>query len=125
MQPLKILIADDSKLMCERLSVGLQEIGGISVIGQAQDGQDAIKFIENDLPDVVILDIQMPKTSGIEVLKRIQQQNRRPVVMMFTNYPYQQYRTTCAKAGADYFFDKSKEFDKLMRTVRRISRGAA
>ncbi|MFB3895168.1 MAG: response regulator transcription factor [bacterium] len=110
---MKIFIADDSAVIRERLISLLSECPGIEIIGQAQDAAETMKLLETLNPDVVILDIRMPGESGIEVLRNIKQCKQAPKVIMLTNYPYPQYRDKCLELGADYFFDKSTEFNKI------------
>jgi DNA-binding NarL/FixJ family response regulator len=110
---LKVLIVDDSKMVCERISMLVSEVEGMEVAGFAIDGCDAIEQNRRLEPDVVILDIRMPGKNGIEVLKEIKELSRDTVVIVLTNYPDRQHRKSCRRAGADYFFDKSVEFDKI------------
>lgn len=110
---MRILIADDSPLLRERLMVLLSEVKQIEVIGEAQDVPEALDRIVTLKPDTVILDIRMPGGNGIDVLRNIKRNCPNIAVIMFTNYPYRQYRETCRRAGADFFLDKSTEFEKL------------
>jgi len=117
---MRIFIADDSELLRVRLVNMLSEIEGIEIIGQAQDSLSAIEFIEKLDPHVVILDIRMPQGNGIKVLEAIKENLRSPKVIIFTNYPYPQYRKRYMDGGADFFFDKSTEFEKLVDTVKYL-----
>jgi DNA-binding NarL/FixJ family response regulator len=117
---MKVLIADDSEYMRERLIEMLSELKNVEIIGQAQDAPEAIKSIRELRPDVVILDIRMPGRNGIEVLQKIKKYKKAPIVIMFTNYPYPQYRKKCMDLGADFFFDKFNEFDKLIDVLEKI-----
>ncbi|MCK4336311.1 MAG: response regulator transcription factor [Candidatus Aminicenantes bacterium] len=110
---LKALVADDSDVTRSRILTLLSENPGVGVIGEAKDGLEASILTEKLKPDIVILDIRMPKKNGIETLKLIKKNDPPPIVIMLTNFPYQQYKKECKKAGADYFFDKSMEFDKI------------
>jgi DNA-binding NarL/FixJ family response regulator len=117
---MKIFIADDSAVFRERLIEMLSELPEIEIIGQAEDGIQATKLIEKLNPDVVILDIRMPGGSGIDVLEDIKKINAVPIVIILTNYPYPQYRKKCMKAGADYFFDKATEFEKVTEVLIKL-----
>jgi DNA-binding NarL/FixJ family response regulator len=116
---MKIFIVDDSKLMRERIIHLLSGVGGVEIAGQAQNGFEATDRIRKIKPDAVILDIRMPGKNGIDTLQEIKKQNATPLIIMFTNYPYAQYRKKCLKAGADYFLDKSSEFDKLIDVLKQ------
>jgi DNA-binding NarL/FixJ family response regulator len=110
---LKVLIADDSSLLRERIGEMISEIEGVELIGQAGDAQAALEAIRRLKPHVAILDIRMPKGSGIRVLAQVKGEPSPPIVIMFTAFPYPQYRQKCLEAGADYFFDKASEFERL------------
>ena len=116
---MKVFIADDSVQIRERLIEMLSELPEIEIIGVAGDAPEAIRDIWKLNPDMVILDIRMPGGSGIEVLKEIKEKSH-PVVVMLTNYPYPQYRKKCMDLGADYFFDKSTEFEKVTEVLKRL-----
>lgn len=117
---MKVFIADDSALVCERIIGMLTELPEIEIAGQARNAQEAIESIHKSKPDVVILDIRMPGGSGIEVLKNIKKDKSAPLVIMLTNYPYPQYRKKCLDEGADFFFDKSTEFEKLVEVFKKL-----
>lgn len=117
---MKVFIADDSTVLRERLVEMLSELPGIEIIGQAQDVAEALTSIKKLNPDVVILDIRMPGGSGIDVLQDIKKDKQAPLVIVLTNYPYPQYRKKCLGLGADYFFDKSTEFEKITEVVKQM-----
>ena len=98
----------------------LSELPEIEIIGQAQDGLEATNLIKKLNPDVVILDIRMPRENGIDVLQNIKRDKQAPIVIMLTNYPYPQYRKKCMEAGADFFFEKSTEFEKVMEVLKKV-----
>ena len=120
---LKVLIADDSALVRERLVGMLSQLEQVEIIGQARDGLEAIDSIRKLSPDVVLLDIRMPKSSGINVLESINTDACHPIVVVMTNYTYPQYRRKCIEAGAHFFFDKSTEFDKIPAVLKRLILG--
>jgi DNA-binding NarL/FixJ family response regulator len=120
----KVFIADDSALLRERLIDMLSELEGIEIVGQARDSLSAVRSIHKLKPDVVILDIWMPGGSGFNVLQNIKKNKVASVVIMFTNYPYPQYRKKCMDAGADFFFDKSSEFGKITEVLKQLIKGS-
>ena len=115
--PMKVFIVDDSLIVRARIMTMLSDINNLEVIGHAQNKSDATEAINRLKPDVVIIDIQMPGGSGIELLKEIKKYTPSPMTIMFTNYPYTQIRKECRQAGADYFFDKSKDFEKIAQVL--------
>ena len=121
LKPMKIFIADDSSGIRERLGNMISEIAGAEVIGCAKNGLEAIDGITHLNPDVVILDIQLPIRNGIEVLHSIRHRQITSKVIILTNYPFPQYRQRCIEEGADYFFDKSTEFEKVQTLLEQLS----
>jgi DNA-binding NarL/FixJ family response regulator len=120
--PVKVFIADDSLIVRERLVALLDELSGVEIVGQAEHVAEAISAIWKLQPDVVILDIRMPGGSGIDVLQNIKQAGAGPIVIILTNYPFPGYRQKCLQAGADFFLDKSTEFDQIPALVERLYR---
>ena len=120
---MKVFIADDSDVVRERLVVMLSGIEGIEIIGEAKDGPEAEEFIQELKPDAVILDIRMPFRSGLDVLRHIKDSDPAPKVIILTNYPYPHYRRRCMEEGADFFFDKSGEFDKVIEVLKQLANG--
>jgi len=111
---MKIIIADDSPIFRARLFTLLDELEDVEIVGQADSGPGALEIIRTSSPDAVIMDIRMPGLTGIQVLEEIRKTRPDLLIVMMTNYSYQQYRERCRKAGADYFFDKSHDIEKIL-----------
>jgi DNA-binding NarL/FixJ family response regulator len=111
--PLKVLIVDDSLLLRERLCCSLERIDGIEVAGKACDVQGGIEAFRRLQPDVVVLDLQMPGGTGIDVLEVIKRENPATKVLILTNHPHPQLHTKCQDAGAEWFFDKTEESGRV------------
>jgi DNA-binding NarL/FixJ family response regulator len=122
---MKILIADDSSVVRERLINLLADVPGVEVVGQAQDAMEARNLVEKLRPDVAILDLRMPKGSGADVLWDIRKLNPTPTVIMLTNYSHPENRKKCMERGADYFFDKSTEFQNVLSVLKVMLHGSA
>jgi DNA-binding NarL/FixJ family response regulator len=120
---LKVFITDDSAIVRERLVTMILALPEITVVGQAQDAREAVDAIRRTRPDVVILDIRMPGGSGIDVLRRLKKMQPALKVIMLTNYAYRQYREKCEAVGADFFFDKSTEFDQIPQALEQVRHG--
>ncbi len=111
---MRVLIVDDSSIIADRLATLLSEVSReIRVVGQARDVDEALTAAWALKPDVLILDLGLPSGSGIDVLAEVKRADPVPIVVILTNYPYPQYRKRCLELGADFFFDKSTEFDSL------------
>ena len=117
---MKVFLVDDSAIVLEKLAAMISGIDGVEIAGQALNARDAIQSIVKLKPDVVILDIRMNGGSGMDVLKRIKKEIPPPIVIMLTNYPYPQYREKCQALGADYFFDKVTEIEKIYDTFKQL-----
>ncbi|MCH7732545.1 MAG: response regulator transcription factor [Candidatus Marinimicrobia bacterium] len=117
---MKILVADDSQLIRDRLKKVISKINGVTHIYQAANTTEALNIFRNSHPNVVILDISMPDTSGIDVLEIVKEENPLTKVIMLTNYPSQQFRTVCSNLGADFFFVKSDEFFEIPRVIKDL-----
>jgi len=122
---MRILIADDSAVVRERLIGLLTDLRGIEVVGQAEDAIEARNLAEKLRPDVAILDLRMPKGSGADVLSDLKKLNPAPKVIMLTNYPHPENRKKCMDGGADYFFDKSNEFQEVVSVLMGMLPGPA
>ena len=116
---MKVLIVDDSHLLRERLTALISELPEIKIIGQAESAEKAINSIRILKPDVTILDIRMPGGNGFEVLKNIKNDKLAPLIIVLTNYSYPQYRKKCMDSGADFFFEKSTEFQKVIEVLKK------
>jgi DNA-binding NarL/FixJ family response regulator len=102
----------------------LEAVEGVGLVAAATNPAEALGAIRTSIPDVLVLDIQMPGGSGVEVLRAVRQAGLPTVVIILTNYATPWYRDTCLSDGADYFFDKSTEFDKVADVVERLARAA-
>ena len=117
----KVFIVDDSPVVRERLIGLLAELACVDIVGQADIAFEAISAIRRVKPDVVVLDISMPGGSGMHVLETVKKEKPSPLVIMLTNFAHDQYRQKCFQLGADYFFDKSSEFEKVLSVLNECN----
>jgi len=120
---MNILIADDSPLLRERIKLLLNGFENVSVVGEAENGAEALQLIRETNPDLAIVDIRMPEMNGIELLKKIRSECSRTKVCILTNFPYKQYRQRCMAEGADFFFDKNNDIEQLTKVIATLSGG--
>ena len=120
---MKLFVADDSAAIRGRIVKILMDVPNAVVVGEASDGFETMRGIPVSKPDLVILDLQMPKGTGIEILPQIKNLSPPPLVMVLTNYATSRHREACARLGADYFFDKSREFEDAIGTIERLANG--
>lgn len=122
---MRILIADDSPLVVERVSAMLAEMSTVQVVGRAGTVLEAAQAVRDLRPDVMILDLEMPDGSGLDVLEGIDRDQRAPIVIVLTNHGTSHYRRKCLESGAHFFLDKSVEFDKLAEVLQTLNNGDA
>lgn len=122
---MRVLIADDSAVVVERLADLLREIPAVELVGKAGTVSEAIVNIQVMNPDAVILDLQMPDGTGLDVLRAIRPNHPFLQVVICTNYPYPKYREECLLAGANFFLDKSTEFERIPLIFQELLRTAS
>jgi DNA-binding NarL/FixJ family response regulator len=115
---MKVLIAEDSPLVAERLKELLSELDQVEIIGPAPDGDAAVQLFQRHRPGVALLDLHMPGHGGLDALLEIRKQGHSCAVVMLTNYDLPEYRDACLRAGADFFLRKSAEFERVVEIVR-------
>ncbi len=118
------MVVDDSPIVRERLVDLIAEIPGVEVIGQAEAADKALEAINTLKPSVLVLDISMPGGSGFVVLEALQKTKSVPLIIVLTNLAHEIYRKKCLKMGADYFFDKSTEFEEVRYLLERLPQPA-
>jgi len=120
LKPARLLIVDDSILIVKRLTTTLYEVLPNTEIICVLKGADALVVMENSQPEIVLLDLQLPDMNGIEVLKKIKKKYPTTAVVILSNNSVPYNRTTCIKAGAEGFYDKSTEFEKAIDHLQNI-----
>ena len=115
-----MLIVDDNMRFIERMIGLLDENTNIGYINVANDYNEATRIIDEERPDVVLLDINLPGKSGIEILKQIRNSGKNSHVIMVTNHADEYYRDQCKEIGADHFLDKSNDFSKVPGIIRQL-----
>ena len=113
----RIYIVDDSIAIRQKLIALLAECKQVRVIGQAGLAEEAIKGIRDLQPDMVLLDIRLPGRSGLWLLSQIKSVWPKMAVIIMTNYDYPQYRRQSFDAGADEFFNKTLEFERMIHLL--------
>jgi DNA-binding NarL/FixJ family response regulator len=111
---MNVFVVEDSSLLRERLIRNLTGIHGVEVAGYSDTAEEAIQQIQAVHPDAIILDIRLRQGTGFQVLQAVKTKGKPPLVIVLTNFAYPQYRNKYIEAGADYFFDKSNEFDQVV-----------
>jgi DNA-binding NarL/FixJ family response regulator len=119
--PLRVLLADDSAVVRDRIAAILAAVEGVVVVGQAVDTDATLAALGTTHPDVVVLDLFMPGGGGLVVLGALANRPDRPTVIVFTNFPDQEYREACVRLGAHHFLDKSRDAPELIRLIEGMA----
>ncbi len=120
---MKVFIADGSKFGLRRILALLNDIKHFELVGYSADVFGAVVSIRATKPEVVILDLEMRGDTGIRVLKTIKEELPSITFIIVTNFSSDQYRNRCKELGAEFFFDKSAEFQKIPETIKHLAEG--
>jgi DNA-binding NarL/FixJ family response regulator len=117
----RVFIVDDSAAIRLRLTEMLSCMENVRVVGEAKSAREAIAAILRVRPDSVLLDLNLMGRTGIDVMRSVLPQAPSIVFVVLTNHPEPQYRRACTEAGATYFLDKSREFDRVRDVIAQIA----
>ncbi len=123
MDKIRIVIADDHAVVREGTRTLLEREEDMEVVGEASDGEEAVKVIEKNKPDVAILDISMPKLSGIEVTKRIKSRLPSTGILILTAYDNDEYVFALLEAGAAGYLLKDVSGTEIVEAIRSVYSG--
>jgi len=124
-EPLSVFIADDSDSFRTSLKAVLGDIPGVNIVGEVSHAGQLMDKLFRLKPDLVILDIRMSGGNSFNVLKQIKKMIPSTIVSIITEYAFDLYYTKCLELGADYFFDKSMEIERLIKTIGQMSHAHA
>ncbi len=124
-EPIRVLIADDQQLLRAGFRVILESEPGIEVIGEAEDGVDAIAKAQSLRPDVVLMDIRMPKLDGLGATEHLTKRPDGPRVVVLTTFDQNEYVVRALRAGAYGFLLKDAPATRLVAAVRAAAGGDA
>jgi two-component system response regulator DevR len=113
----RIYIVEDSAIVRGRIISMIMSVEGVDIVGTAETMKEASDGIFQSNPDTVILDIRLNDGNGIDLLQQIKVEKPLIKVIMLTNYNIPLYEKRCKELGADYFFDKSKDFEKILEVI--------
>jgi DNA-binding NarL/FixJ family response regulator len=120
---IKILLADDHAVVRRGIRDFLEEDAEIELIAEADDGDEAWRLLTRGLPDVAVLDIQMPAMGGIELTRRIKERYPTVRVLILTAYDDEPYVLALLRAGADGYVLKTAQSTDLLRAVKQVAAG--
>lgn len=123
MERIKVLIADDHRVVREGLAAILKTKENIAVVGEAQDGHEALEKVRALVPDVVLMDVSMPRMNGVEATRQIKREFPHIGIIALTMYDEQQYIFDLVRAGATGYLLKDTDSAQIVAAIRAIYRG--
>ena len=124
MEPYRVILADDHILFRQGMKKIFDEIPQTQVVGEAGDGQEAIELVKKLVPDLAILDISMPKLSGIEVCRESRQLLPAVKILVLTMHKEKEFLYQALSAGAQGYLLKEDSDEELFAAIETIRRGA-
>jgi DNA-binding NarL/FixJ family response regulator len=118
---IRVLIADDHRLFAQALEAFLSNDERIEVVGKARDGEEAVKIARSKKPDVILMDIAMPKVDGVEATKRIRSNGGRPCVLMLTGSNSTGDVARAREAGASAYVTKDRIASQLIDVILELA----
>jgi DNA-binding NarL/FixJ family response regulator len=115
-----IVLADADAHFRDRLKKRLEKITGVRVVGESSDSEETTAMILNRKPDIAILNFSLRDGCCIEALRHIKQLMVPPIIIVVTDDPSLDNETACSLAGADFFFGKATEDQKIVNTIRLL-----
>jgi DNA-binding NarL/FixJ family response regulator len=122
---ISVVIADDQPVVRTGFRTILDAHDDIAVVGEAGDGQEALHVVTAERPDVVLMDIRMPRLDGLEATRRLLAREQPPRVLIMTTFDLDEYVLEALRAGASGFLLKDIGRDDLARAVRTVAAGEA
>jgi DNA-binding NarL/FixJ family response regulator len=119
----RVILADDHPIVRAGIRRLLERAGDIEVVGEASDGIEALHLVEELVPDVLLLDVEMPGLKGTEVARRLQVTGSPVHILALSSYDDEQYVLGMLDSGAAGYLTKEEAPQTLVQAVRRIARG--
>ena len=121
--PYRIVIAEDHTILREGLRALLSSKPDFEIVGEAEDGRDAIRRVGEERPDLILMDLSMPKMNGLEAIKEINKQNPETKVIVLTVHRTEEYIHAALQAGADGYVLKDATHKELEMAIMNVLEG--
>ena len=121
---IRILLADGNEEFCGRLKQTLEENENFTVVGMAADGERACELLQTCRPDILALDLMLPKADGIAVLKKARELERAPLALVMTGFMTEYVGTMAAELGVQYFMSKPCDCQAVADRIAEITAGS-
>jgi DNA-binding NarL/FixJ family response regulator len=123
--PIRVLLADDQRIVREGLSMLVGLLPGIEVVGTAADGEEAVRLALARAPDVVLMDLRMPRVDGIEAIRRLARERPQARVIALTTFADEPTVLSALRAGARGYLTKDAGAEEIHRAILAVARGEA
>lgn len=123
MSSINVLLAEDHVITRQGIRRLIEDEKGVKVIGEASDGEEAVQMTTDLKPDIIIMDIAMPKLNGIEATKQIKQLPLCTIILILTAYDYEEYIFPILDAGAAGYLLKDVSGSELIDAIRTVHKG--
>jgi len=120
---IKVLVADDHEIVRQGLKTIISECLDLSIVGEAENGNQVLKIVKKTKVDVVLLDFDMPGKNGLDTLIELKALYPKLPVMILSIFPEDHYGTRFLKAGASGYLQKSSATDQLIDAIRKVFNG--
>lgn len=120
---IRVVLADDHVFVRDGIKSLLENEANIEVVGEATDGLEALKIVEINKPDLLILDIRMPNMTGIEVVEKLRSQNNTLKIVMLSMHESEEYVLKSIKAGADGYLLKGSSKEEFLKALHTVANG--
>ena len=122
---IRVLLADDQRVVREGLGTLLGLLDGIELVGTAADGEEAVALAERHDPDVVLMDLRMPRVDGVEAIRQLAERGERPRTIALTTYADDASVLGALRAGARGYLTKDAGAEEIRAAVEAVARGEA
>jgi DNA-binding NarL/FixJ family response regulator len=120
---IRVLLADDQRVVREGLGTLLGLLDGIELVGTAADGEEALALVSEHDPDIVLMDLRMPRLDGIEAIRRLTERGERPAAIALTTYADDASVLGALRAGARGYLTKDAGAEEIRDAVQAVARG--
>lgn len=120
---IRVVLADDHVFVRDGIKSLLENEANIEVVGEATDGLEALKIVDTEQPDLLILDIRMPNLTGIEVVEKLRSQNNLVKIVMLSMHESEEYVLKSIRAGADGYLLKGSSKEEFLKAVHTVANG--
>jgi DNA-binding NarL/FixJ family response regulator len=123
MNTISVILADDHPMIRSGIRMLLKEADDISIVGEASNGEEAVTLTRDLTPDIIVLDLSMPKLSGIEAVRIITRRYPKTRILVLTMHENEEYILQIVKSGASGYIIKTSGKDELLKAIRTVAAG--